>query len=60
MARVPQAVVSQNLRAMVRGAVRVGREACLAAELDAVIGADWYEQVGGQRATATGTTATSD
>ena len=47
--RVPQEVVVQDLRAMWRGAVRVGLEACLEAELDTVIGADWYERVGGRR-----------
>lgn len=34
---------------MLRGAVRVGLEACLEAELEAVIGADWYARVGGRR-----------
>ena len=47
--RVPQEVVVQDLRAMLRGAVRVGLEACLEAELETVIGADWYERVGGRR-----------
>ena len=40
-------MIGQDLRAMLRGAVRVGLEACLEAELEAVIGADWYERVGG-------------
>ena len=47
--RVPQEVVVQDLRAMLRGAVRVGLEACLEAELETVIGADWYERAGGRR-----------
>ena len=46
---VSQEVIGQDLRAMLRGAVRVGLETCLEAELEAVIGADWYERVGGRR-----------
>ena len=38
---VPQEVVGQDLQAMLRGAVRVGLEACWEAEWEAVIGADW-------------------
>ena len=33
---------------MLRGTVRVGLDACLDAELDTVIGADWYERVEGR------------
>ena len=47
--RVPQEVVVQDLRAMLRGAVRVRLEAGLEAELETVIGADWYERAGGWR-----------
>ena len=47
--RVPQEVVVQDLRAMLCGAVRVRLEAGLEAELETVIGADWYERAGGRR-----------
>jgi len=46
---VAQEVMGQDLQAMLRGAVRAGLEVCLEAELDAVIGADWYARVGGRR-----------
>ena len=46
---VPQEVIVQDLQAMLRGAVRVGLEVCLEAELAAVVGADWYTRVGGRR-----------
>ena len=46
---VPQEVMGQDLLAMLRGAVRVGLEVCLEAELAAVVGADWYARVGGRR-----------
>lgn len=49
MGRIPQEVVGQDLQAMLRGAVRVGLEVCLEAEVDALLGAAWYERVGGRR-----------
>lgn len=47
--RVPQAVMVQDLQAMLRGAIRAGLEVCLEAELEALIGAEWYARVGGRR-----------
>ena len=42
--RVPQEVMAHDLQAMLRGAVRAGLEVCLEAELEALIGAAWYER----------------
>lgn len=47
--RVPQEVMAHDLQAMLRGAVRAGLEVCLEAELEALIGAEWYERIGGRR-----------
>ena len=46
---IAQEVIAQDLRAMLRGAVRLGLEACLDAELEVMIGADWYVRGGGRR-----------
>ena len=47
--RVPQEVMAHDLQAMLRGAVRAGLEVCLEAELETLIGAEWYERIGGRR-----------
>ncbi len=49
MERIAQEVVGQDLEAMLRGAIRVGLEVCLDAELEGVLGAGWYERVSGRR-----------
>lgn len=48
-ALVAQEVIRQDLRALLRGAIRAGLEVFLAEELERVVGADWYEGVGGRR-----------
>ena len=47
--RVPQEVIAHDLQAMLRGAVLAGLEVCLEAELETLIGAEWYERIGGRR-----------
>jgi transposase-like protein len=47
--RIPQEVMAHDLQAMLRGAVRAGLEVCLEAELEGLIGAEWYERIGGRR-----------
>jgi len=49
VARVAQEEIRQDLRALLRGAVRAGLEVFLAEELERVVGADWYERVSGRR-----------
>lgn len=46
---VAQEEIRQDLRAMLRGAIRAGLEVVLAAELERVVGADWYARVTGRR-----------
>lgn len=48
-ALVAQEEIRQDLRALLRGAIRAGLEVFLAEELERVVGADWYERVGGRR-----------
>ena len=48
-ALVAQEEIRQDLRVLLRGAVRAGLEVFLAEELERVVGADWYERVGGRR-----------
>lgn len=48
-ALVAQEEIRQDLRALLRGAVRAGLEVFVAEELERVVGADWYERVGGRR-----------
>ena len=49
--RVPvaQEAVRQDLRAMFRGAIRASLELFLEAELESLVGAEWYARVGGRR-----------
>ena len=49
MGRIPQEIVGQDVQAMVRGAVRAGLEGCLEAEVEALLGAAWYQRVQGRR-----------
>lgn len=46
---VAQEEIRQDLRAMLRGAIRAGLEVVLAEELERVVGADWYARVAGRR-----------
>lgn len=46
---VTQEEVRQDLRALLRGAVRAGLEVFLVEELEGLVGAGWYERVGGRR-----------
>jgi len=46
---VAQEEIQQDLQAMLRGAIRAGLEVVLAAELERVVGADWYARVTGRR-----------
>jgi transposase-like protein len=46
---VAQEEIRQDLQAMLRGAIRAGLEVVLAAELERVVGADWYARVTGRR-----------
>ena len=48
-AGVAQEEIRQDLRAMLRGAIRAGLEVVLAEELERLVGADWYERVAGRR-----------
>lgn len=48
-ALVSQEEIRQDLRSLLRGAVRAGLEVFLAEELERVVGADWYERFGGRR-----------
>ncbi len=45
---VAQEDVRQDLRAMFRGAIRVSLEMFLEAELESLVGAEWYARVGGR------------
>ena len=49
LAVVSQEEVRQDLRAMFRGAIRASLALFLEAELEALVGADWYARVGGRR-----------
>ena len=46
---IPQETVQQDLRVLLRGAVRAGLELFLEQELEALIGAEWYARVDGRR-----------
>jgi len=46
---VAQEEIRQDLRAMLRGAIRAGLELVLAEELERLVGADWYGRVAGRR-----------
>lgn len=48
-AAVPQEAMEQDLRAMLRGAIRASLEVFLQEELTALVGAEWYGRVGGRR-----------
>ena len=48
-AGVTQEEIRQDLRAMLRGAIRAGLEVVLAEELERLVGADWYGRVAGRR-----------
>ena len=49
MVPVAQEAVRQDLRAMFRGAIRASLELFLKAELEALVGAEWYARVAGRR-----------
>ncbi|MFQ5705800.1 MAG: IS256 family transposase [Gemmatimonadales bacterium] len=49
LAPVPQEAVGQDLQAMFRGAIRASLELFLEAELESLVGAEWYARVGGRR-----------
>ena len=49
MVPVAQEAVRQDLQAMFRGAIRASLELFLEAELEALVGAEWYARVGGRR-----------
>ncbi|MFB3069401.1 MAG: IS256 family transposase [Gemmatimonadales bacterium] len=49
MVPVAQEAVRQDLRAMFRGAIRASLELFLEAELEALVGAEWYARVAGRR-----------
>ena len=49
VALVAQEDVQQDLRAMFRGAIRASLELFLEAELETLVGAEWYARVGGRR-----------
>ena len=46
-AGLAQEEIRQDLRAMLRGAIRAGLELVLAEELERLVGADWYGRVAG-------------
>ncbi len=46
---VAQEAMQQDLRALLRGAIRAGLEICLEEELEALVGAEWYARVDGRR-----------
>lgn len=52
---VPQEAMQQDLRVLLRGAVRAGLEICLEEELEALVGAEWYARVDGRRDRRNGT-----
>jgi putative transposase len=52
---VAQEAVRQDLQALFRGAIRVSLELFLEAELEALVGAEWYARVGGRRDRRNGT-----
>lgn len=52
---VAQEEIRQDLRALLRGAIRTGLELFLVEELEALVGADWYARVGGRRDRRNGT-----
>jgi len=49
VALVAQEDVQQDLQAMFRGAIRASLELFLEAELETLVGAEWYARVGGRR-----------
>ncbi len=49
LAMVAQEDVRQDLQAMFRGAIRASLELFLEAELESLVGAEWYARVGGRR-----------
>ena len=49
MVPVAQEDVRQDLQAMFRGAIRASLEMFLEAELESLVGAQWYARVGGRR-----------
>lgn len=55
MVPVAQEAMRQDLQAMFRGAIRASLELFLEAELEALVGAEWYERVGGRRDRRNGT-----
>lgn len=55
LATMTQEAMQQDLRALFRGAIRVSLELFLEAELEALVGADWYARVGGRRDHRNGT-----
>jgi transposase-like protein len=52
---VTQEDMQQDLRAMFRGAIRASLEVFLEAELETLVGAEWYARVGGRRDRRNGT-----
>ena len=52
---VTQEDQQQDLRAMFRGAIRACLELFLEAELETLVGAEWYERTGGRRDRRNGT-----
>jgi transposase-like protein len=53
--REAQGGMQRDLRAMFRGAIRASLELFLEAELEALVGAEWYERAGGRRDRRNGT-----
>ena len=53
--RVTQEDMQQDLRAMFRGAIRASLEVFLEAELETLVGAEWYARAGGRRDRRNGT-----
>ena len=52
---VTQDDMQQDLRAMFRGAIRASLEVFLEAELETLVGAEWYVRAGGRRDRRNGT-----
>ncbi len=52
---VTQEDMQQDLRAMFRGAIRASLEVFLEAEIERLVGAEWYARVGGRRDRRNGT-----
>ena len=52
---VTQEAMQQDLRAMFRGAIRASLEVFLEAELETLVGAQWYARAGGRRDQRNGT-----